>query len=335
MSLGKREGTPKRSKYGGLYGFVLLALAIVSPNAWACTISPNISAAFGSVNSFVIESSPQNTSAQPSAGAVCQGALLGLAVTSNQRIRATLNSTNQGRLVNIENNDAIPYRIFALASQNEQMFLGTAYNYFNPVLIDLLGLIGGQNINIPMEFRTLPTTNVAAGMYTDTLTINWNWRICDIGLLGICLARTGTGTTTISLSIMVTPDCAIQAPDLDFGSAPLVAGFDTVSRTIDITCTKGSDYSVGLSDGQHAAGNVRRMEGGGQYLNYQLYKGTTGNSRWGNGGSERRASSTADTNPGTPSGSSQGFTYRAEILPGQSTPPAGTYTDMIIVDVAF
>ncbi|MFH4568901.1 spore coat protein U domain-containing protein [Vibrio diabolicus] len=31
----------------------------------------------------------------------------------------------------------------------------------------------------------------------------------------------------------------------------------------------------------------------------------------------------------------QNFNYRAEIITSQTTPPAGTYTDSIIVDVQF
>ncbi|MCD6003877.1 spore coat U domain-containing protein [Halomonas sp. IOP_6] len=326
--------TTHRCYHRWLAGALLLVLLLITPTAWACTVSPSTSANFGNISSFAITNTPHDTSAQPNAGIVCNGSLLALA--SNQRITATVSSANAGTLANTASGDAIPFRIFALATENEEIFLNTPYNYFNSVLIDLLGLIGGQSIDIPMEFRTLPTNNVAAGTYTDTLTVNWDWRICDIGLLGICLARTGTDTNTINLSLTVTPDCAIQAPDLNFGSSPLVAGFNPVTQTIDITCTKGSDYSVGLSDGQHPAANIRRMENNGHYLEYQLYKGTTGNDRWGNTGSERRPSSSADTNPGTPSGvTSQGFTYRGDILPGQNTPPAGTYTDMIVVDVIF
>lgn len=317
-------------------GAMLLLLLCISPTAWSCTISPSVNATFASASSFAIASTPQTTSAQPNAGAVCQGSVLGLAVVSNQWIRATLSSANQGALVNAASGDAISYRIFALAAANEEIFLNTTYNYFNPVLIDLLGLIGGQSVNIPMEFRTLTTANVAAGTYTDTITITWNWRICSVGVLACLSFRTGSGVSTVNLSMAVTPDCAIQSPDLDFGSAPLVAGFDPVTQTIDITCTKGSDFSVGLSDGQQPAASIRRMENNGNYLEYQLYKGPTGSERWGNTGSERRSSATADTNPGTPSGvTGQGFTYRGEILPGQTTPPSGTYTDVIVVDVIF
>ncbi|MGS2743100.1 Csu type fimbrial protein [Halomonas sp. LS-001] len=326
----------RRCYHRWLTGVLLLVFLLVTPTAWACTISSGNNANFGNISSFAIASTPQNTSAQPNAGAVCRGALVGLAVISNQWIRATVSSANQGELVNTVSGDTVPFRIFALASQNEEISLNTTYNYFNPVLIDLLGLIGGQNVELPMEFSTQPTANLAAGTYQDTLTINWNWRICNLGALMCLNYRTGNSISTINLSLTVTSDCTIQAPDLDFGSAPLVAGFDPVTQTIDITCTKGSDYSVGLSDGQHPTANIRRMESNGDYLAYQLYKGAASSERWGNVGNERRTPATADTNPGTPSGAaSQGFTYKGEILPGQNTPPPGTYTDMIVIDVAF
>lgn len=312
-----------------------LMLSLVAPAAWACDVSSGASADFGSASSFAVATTEQTTTA-PNAGISCRGALLGLLVTSDQRISATALSANNGTLINAASGDSIPYRTFASAAEGEELFPGTTYNFFNPVLIDLLGLIGGQRVDIPLEFHTQPSSNIAAGTYTDTLTINWSWRLCDIGLLGICLPRTGEDTSTLQLSLEVTPDCAIEAPDLHFGSAPLVAGFEPVTQTLHITCTKGSDYSVGLSDGQHASGATRRMAHNGSYLEYQLYKSSSGFERWGDIGSERRSSASADFNPGTPDGAAaQGFTYRGEILPEQTTPPPGTYTDAIVVDVTF
>ncbi|RYY22483.1 MAG: hypothetical protein EOP62_23085 [Sphingomonadales bacterium] len=44
----------------------------------------------------------------------------------------------------------------------------------------------------------------------------------------------------------------------------------------------------------------------------------------------------AETNAGIYDAlTTQGFTYRAAIFPGQTTPPAGTYSDTIRVDVEF
>ncbi len=67
----------------------------------------------------------------------------------------------------------------------------------------------------------------------------------------------------------VSNDCVITAPNISFGSAPVISAFATVTgQTINLACTKGSAYTVGLSDGQHpvSAGGRRQMISGSNYL---------------------------------------------------------------------
>lgn len=316
----------------------LATLIMVAGNAWgSCSLSASSPIAnFGNISSFAIAESAQQTSAQPGAGVSCDGSLLGLIVIGDE-VNATVSSSNGGGMVS-SGGDRIGYDIFADAARQEQLQLGTAYNYYNNYLLGLLGILGGTAADMPMYFRTRPDTvgNIAAGTYSDTLTISWNWRVCSgIGILGVCIGRdTGSGISMVTLALEVTPDCAINAPDLDFGSAPLVGSFSPTTRTITIRCTKGESYSVGLSDGGNAQGVQRRMQAGGNYLTYELYKGAGGNQRWGSQGAERRPSSGAEVNPGAADGmNEQGFVVRGEVDPNQPTPPAGTYTDMVVVDV--
>ncbi|GHB13275.1 Csu type fimbrial protein [Salinicola rhizosphaerae] len=320
-----------------LAGFA--ACLLLSRPGWACSVvTANPSASFGSVTSLVVGTTQQQTQALPSAGLRCPGSTLGLIVTGD-RVNATVSSANGAGLRNSAG-DTIGYTIFADAAGQAQITPGTAYNYYNSYILGLLGLLGGQAANLPMYFRTQPGSagNVSAGTYTDTLTVSWNWSICTgIGVAGVCLGRnSGTATTVISLSLTISPDCAIDAPSLDFGSAPLVSGFDAVTQTISIRCTKGSSYTVGINDGLNASGTQRRMAAGGNFLAYEIYQGASSQTRWGSSGSARRSSATADLQPGNTDGVSwQGFTYRAEILPAQATPPPATYTDTLVVDVAF
>ncbi|MEZ0469670.1 spore coat U domain-containing protein [Luteimonas salinilitoris] len=105
-----------------------------------------------------------------------------------------------------------------------------------------------------------------------------------------------------------------------------------------IRCTAGSAYTVGLSDGSNFSSGWRRMRQGasGNYLRYELYKATISSDRWGGVGAQRRSSVTADSNPSIHDGATaQGYTYRAEVDPAQTTPPVGTYTDNVVVDVQF
>ncbi|MNI38907.1 Spore Coat Protein U domain protein [compost metagenome] len=136
----------------------------------------------------------------------------------------------------------------------------------------------------------------------------------------------------------VSNDCTITAPNIAFGSAPVVSGFAAVmGQTINLACTKDSAYTVGLSDGQWpiSVGGRRRMISGSNYLAYDIFKGA-GNTRWGSVGAARRASTDAEVNPGNGQGTgSQIFNYNARIYTDQATPPAGTYLDNVVLDVGF
>ena len=92
---------------------------------------------------------------------------------------------------------------------------------------------------------------------------------------------------------------------------------------------------IGVDDGQNFS-STRRMKFGSDYIAYEIYFPQGSNSRWGHTGPERRSSAQATVNAGVYTGTtSQLFTYQAEVLSGQSTPPPGTYTDTLIVDVQF
>lgn len=216
----------------------------------------------------------------------------------------------------------------------------------------ILTLFAGQNSTVPLFIRTSPTANLRAGTYTGTIGLRWFYSVCSVGIAA-CLsfsnspglvrpllgAPTNWGqgvAVTVTVELIVQNDCIINAPSVSFGTAPLISSFNPVSRTIQIRCSAGAQYSVGLNDGANSLAGVRRMRSGTNYLSYDLYKTSTGTQRWGSVGTARRSSETADTNPQIyNSSTNQGYDYRAVILPGQTTPPPGTYTDTIQLDVTF
>lgn len=228
---------------------------------------------------------------------------------------------------------------------------GTEFDFSG---FDLLNLFSGPGGAVPVYFRTTPATGLAAGSYTGSVSLRWYFSVCTLGAVA-CLAYSnspgatrnifgvlsnwGSGVpVTINVSLTVENDCIITAPDLAFGAAPLAVTFNPVTRTISIRCSAGAAYTVGLDNGANASGSKRRMRRGAtsDYLTYEIYRDTITTDRWGNVGAERRSSTSADSNPGIYNGSTlQGFSYRAAIDPAQPTPPAGTYTDTIILDVTF
>lgn len=74
------------------------------------------------------------------------------------------------------------------------------------------------------------------------------------------------------------------------------------------------------------------MASGNNRLSYEIYKASTTN-RWGSVGTERWTSSASSST--SSDGLLRTYNYTTVVLPSQSTPPAGTYTDTVVVDIAF
>lgn len=229
--------------------------------------------------------------------------------------------------------DVIPTRLCGLSgcASSSEVQISKTYTWSGNTL---LGLLGSKRYNIPLYFRTVAGQNVTAGPYQVLLTFSINYNVCAVGLGSLCTSpQSGTATTSILLNMTVTNDCsAMTTPDVNFNSAPLVQSFPTVSQAIAVTCTKGSTYTIGINNGANALNNVRRMVSGSNYMSYDIYKEATTN-RWGGSGAERWTSATASQV--STDGLLRTYNYTAKVLTSQATPPAGTYTDTLIVDVAF
>ncbi|KRP49524.1 Csu type fimbrial protein [Pseudomonas poae] len=304
----------------------------------ACSVAASVPASFGSISSMTVRTAAQ-ASSTTSAGLSCTSALISLLVPSDH-FYATITSASSGMVG--PTGDVIGYTIYGTNTASFPIARNTQFDFGGTGgIAQLIGLIAGPGTKtVPLYLGSITGSNVAAGLYSETLNIAWNWNYCSgVGFGGICLGRDiGNGSATLTVSMTVTNDCQITAPPILFGSAPVVSGFTAVTgQTINIACTKGSAYTVGLSDGQNAVsvGGRRRMVSGTNYLAYDIFK-SAGTTRWGSVGAARRASSTAEVNPGNGLGiGSQVYNYNARIYTDQTTPPAGVYVDNVVLDVGF
>nr|WP_177434257.1 spore coat U domain-containing protein [Pseudomonas sp. Irchel 3H9] len=318
--------------------WLLLGLLQAGPAIAACSVVTTAPASFGSISSMTVRTAAQ-TSSTANAGLSCTSALISLLVSSDH-FYATVTSAQSGMVG--PTGDVIGYTLYGNNSSSYPITRGTQFDFGGSGgIAQALGLIAGPGTKtVPLYLSSITGSNVAAGLYTETLNIAWNWNYCSgIGIGGVCLGRDiGNAVATLTVSMIVTNDCQITAPNISFGSAPVISGFTAVTgQTINIACTKGSAYTVGLSDGQNplSAGGRRRMISGSNYLAYDIFK-SAGTTRWGSVGAARRASSTAEVNPGNGLGTgSQVFNYNAKIYSDQTTPPAGTYLDNVVLDVGF
>ncbi|MFJ2455890.1 spore coat protein U domain-containing protein [Pseudomonas protegens] len=316
---------------------LLVSVLTVQAQALCRTVS-TAPAGFGTVSSILVRTTSQ-ASSTTNAGLSCTGSLLTLLAT-NDHFYATITSGTSGMVGST--GDVISYTLYADKSTSYPITRGVQFDFARNSIIDLLGLLGSPTVakTVPIYLGTLTGSNVAAGVYTESLSIFWSWNYCaGIGALGACLGRDiGSGTQSLTVNMTVSNDCVITAPNISFGSAPVVSAFATVTgQTINLACTKGSAYTVGLSDGQQpvSAGGRRQMISDSNYLAYDIFK-SAGSTRWGSVGSARRSSADAEVNPGNGLGTgSQIFNYNARIYTDQNTPPAGTYIDNVVLDVGF
>ncbi len=323
-----------------LLRLLLLAGLGVSAQVQAvCSVAATVPASFGTTVSSMTVRTTSQPSSTTNGGLSCTPAVLSV-LTSSDHFYATVTGSAQGGLVG-PTGDVINYTVYANNTTAFPMTRGTAFDFGGSGGIAAsLGLVFGPGTKVvPLYFATTIGSNVAAGVYSETLSLFWNWNYCSgIGIGGICLGReVNSGTTTLNVSMTVVNDCQITTPPIAFGSAPVVGAFSTVSGQASVACTKGSAYTVGLSDGQNpvSVGGRRRMVSGSNFLAYDIFQGA-GTTRWGSVGAARRASSTAEINPGNGLGTgSQVFNYNAKVYTDQTTPPAGTYIDNVVLDVGF
>ncbi|EPS2708188.1 Csu type fimbrial protein [Cronobacter turicensis] len=312
---------------------LVIVLSLISLPALAdCRVS-GTSAAYGSQTSFVINSTVQTTTATLTLD--CDSVLN---VLNNDFVNLTLTgaTTSAGTRATLgrsgDTTDRIPLQVCAQSGcpSGSELAINGSYRWTGQTLLNLLT---SKRYTFPIYLRTLQGQNVAAGAYQVTLSFSVNYSICALGV-AVCLTpQNGTTTFTSLVTLTVTNDCStIAAPNLSFASAPLVTNFAPVSQTIAITCTKGSTYTVGINNGNNAVGSVRNMASGANRLSYEIYKGSTTN-RWGVSGTERWASDSASQV--STDGLLKSYQYTARILATQNTPPAGSYTDTLVVDVAF
>lgn len=205
-------------------------------------------------------------------------------------------------------------------------------------------LFGGSQMHTFTIYGRVPTQTLIAGSYSNAFTgihtsLEYRYNESLIGPASYpasCISG-GIGGATVSgafpftASATVLPNCrAYATTDLDFGS---ISGLITTNKdqtsTLSMTCTGRTAWNVGLNNGLHASGIVRRMQLGatGNYVNYELYRETGRINRWGG---------TIGTNtvPGTGTGLEQTLTIYGRV-PATQTVPAGSYSDTITVTISY
>lgn len=147
---------------------------------------------------------------------------------------------------------------------------------------------------------------------------------------GAVASQAQTATATFDVQITIQSDCAITSTNnLDFGTQGVLDANVDATTTLQVQCTSGTPYDVGLDAGLASGATVttRQMTSGANTIDYELFSDSTRTTNWGE-------TVSTDTVTETGTGSAQTFTVYGRV-PVQSTPAAGTYTDTIGITVTF
>ncbi|OKB65847.1 spore coat protein [Serratia marcescens] len=277
----------------------------------------------GSVTSNSIYST--SARAQGTGGLNCSG--IGLTLLTENTVSVKIVSTTNSMYLSDTggSGDKIPYLIYPDANYQYPFSAGQTINYNSLNLLSLIFV--SSNVSIPLYIQTTTGANVRAGTYTDTINLSWTYSICYAGLLGACLAWTGTNVAgTVAVTATITKSCLIAPPgSVNFGSMALVGQFNPINQSINLTCTKTQAYNTYFTNGNNPVTGWRQMiNGTSNFLQYQIYLPNT-TTVW----------NSSNMQSGTGTGLAQSIPFTAAINPAQTEVPVGSYQDNVSFVVEY
>jgi spore coat protein U-like protein len=188
----------------------------------------------------------------------------------------------------------------------------------------------GSTTNVTVYGRFFGSQQtVPAGAYLATFTANPFVRYGNKQGAPNCPTGGLTSSTSFSATATVLSSCNVNATSVNFGSAGILSGTTDAQGTLSIQCSSGLPYTVSLNGGNSGATDPtqRKMSFSSANVTYGLYRDAARILPWG---------STVGTNTasGTGTGSTQTQTVYGRVA-AQSTPAPGTYSDSVVITVAY
>lgn len=180
-------------------------------------------------------------------------------------------------------------------------------------------------------YARVPTgqAGLAAGSYTNLISDSFLTLNSSTNSTPATCGAGNDGNFSLNVTATVQNTCTVAASNLNFGTPAglLSSSAHDGTSAITVKCLNGTAYKVALNYGQHSIGNVRRMQGGSSFVQYEIYRNAGRTQRWGN-------ALGVDTVNGSGSGNNQSIDVYGRVPP-QTTPAAGTYNDTITVTVTY
>ena len=184
----------------------LIGTLVASPAmAAACTATALTATDLGSFSPAAVATTGAVPALRSRTGLTCNPGLL--KVLSGNYIRATFQSRNALKLAPATAGaPTLSYALSADPNNTVPIAQNGTIDYMQGDLLNVLGLLGGTAADLPFFVRPLATAGLPEGVYTDRLTIKWDWYICQgIGALGACILglEKDTATTVVDITLTV------------------------------------------------------------------------------------------------------------------------------------
>lgn len=193
-----------------------------------------------------------------------------------------------------------------------------------------LSLLSGQNLQIPIYVRTIPTSVwPKAGLYTGSFQLAVTGNICTAGVVACLLSVpiSPNTTTTFTINLDVPKYCQfISVPTtISMGSVSFLDEVSTSQIPVTIRCGQDEDFKIYATAGDNYATTRRLRSAANNFVGYEIF----------HPGSTTQVLSQVTGFNAVATGNNQAFNFPLRVNAGQATPPSGVYTDTVLFIVEY
>lgn len=187
-----------------------------------------------------------------------------------------------------------------------------------------LSLLSGQNLQIPIHVRTIPTSVwPKPGLYTGSFQLAVTGNICTVGVIACLLSVpiSPNTTTTFTVNLNVPKYCQfITVPStIAMGSVSFLEDVTNSQIPVTIRCGQDEDFKIYATSGENFSTTRRLKSSANNFVGYEIF----------HPGSTTQTLSQTTGFDAVATGQNQSFNFPLRVNSGQTTPPAGTYTDTV------
>ncbi|WP_338054385.1 spore coat protein U domain-containing protein [Sphingomonas insulae] len=219
---------------GRLLAVAASTLAVPAMAAPVCAVTAKVATSSGPYSPAAVEAGkvPPIVS---SGGLTCSSALLVL--LGSNSIKATFASLNDLKLKGSAGD--IVYTASADPNGTVPLTQNKTTEYMQNNVLNALGLLGSNNGTLPVNIKLASGVRPAPGRYTDTITMTWDWRICNGISALVCVGSYETPPSPVKSDVTVTLDVTPQDMTITLTSAATWDATNGTARPLAVPGSKG------------------------------------------------------------------------------------------------